>query len=139
RLQDGRRGFRMAVGGGTAILCKSGTVLFDFVPANEILDAAEAVIRVFHRFGDYKHKQRNRLKFLVKSIGWERFRAECENALAEVRQQGGTPLPFDPEHSPADRAPEWDRPAPPSVETIARRVMAAELRGPGIHPETHPV
>src|SRR5512132_4401407 len=29
KVQDGRRGFRVAVGGGTAILCNSGAVLFD--------------------------------------------------------------------------------------------------------------
>src|SRR5262249_6279946 len=45
------RGFQVTVGGGTSILCKSGTVLHEFVPANEILDVAEAVLRVFKRLG----------------------------------------------------------------------------------------
>ena len=45
--------------------------LFEFLPAGEIFNVAEAVIRVFHRLGDYKHKQRNRLKFLIKSLGWD--------------------------------------------------------------------
>src|SRR5947207_2556970 len=35
RVQDGRRGFRVAVGGGTAILCRSGSVLFEFLPVGE--------------------------------------------------------------------------------------------------------
>src|SRR5262245_55135990 len=74
RIADGRRGFRLTVGGGTAILCRSGAVLYDFLPAGEMLDAAEAVIRVFHRLGDFKHKQRNRLKFLIKELGWDAFR-----------------------------------------------------------------
>src|SRR5712692_7563161 len=63
RVQDDRRGFRVAVGGGTAILCNSGTVLFEFLPVGEMFNVAEAVIRVFHRLGDYKHKARNRMKF----------------------------------------------------------------------------
>ncbi len=139
RVEDGRRGFRVAVGGGTAIMCASGTVLFEFLPAGEMFNAAEAVVRVFHRLGDYKHKARNRMKFLIKSLGWEAFRAEVEKSLAEVRAGGGVPLPFDPEAPPVETAPDWDRPLPPAVEAIARRVMAAELRGPGIHPETKPV
>ena len=42
------RGFRVTVGGGTSILPHSGGVLFEFLPAGEILDVAEAVLRVFH-------------------------------------------------------------------------------------------
>src|SRR5688572_11210921 len=32
-----RHGFRVTVGGGTSILCRSGRVLFDFLPASEML------------------------------------------------------------------------------------------------------
>jgi sulfite reductase (NADPH) hemoprotein beta-component len=64
---DGRRvrGFRVTVGGGTSILCRSGYVMHDCLPASEILNVAEAILRLFHRLGDYQHKQRNRLKFLI--------------------------------------------------------------------------
>ncbi len=139
RIKDGRHGFRMAVGGGTAIMCTSGTELFDFLPANEMFNAAEAVVRVFHKYGDFKHKARNRLKFLVKSMTWDKFREEVLKNYDEVRAQGGKSLPFDPDAPPVEQAPDWDRPEAPSVEEIARRVMAAQLRGPGIHPETYPV
>ena len=43
---------------------------------------------MFHRLGDYKHKQRNRLKFLVKSLGWDGFRAEFERELEAFRADG---------------------------------------------------
>ena len=72
---DGRRGFRVYVGGGTATMTTAATVLFDFLPVDEMLNVAEAIIRVFHARGDYQHKQRNRMKFLIKSIGWEALRA----------------------------------------------------------------
>ena len=124
RVEDGRRGFRVAVGGGTAIMCTSGSVLFDFLPAGEMFNAAEAVVRVFHRLGDYQHKARNRMKFLIKAMGWEAFRAEVEKSFAEVRAEGGAPLPFDPEAPPVETAPDWFV-LPPAVEAIARRVMAA--------------
>ena len=46
------------------------------MPTGEIYDVADAVLRVFAEFGDYQHKQHNRLKFLIKSMGWERWLAE---------------------------------------------------------------
>lgn len=138
RIQDGRRGFQVLVAGGTAILCHSGASLYEFMPVEEMFNVTEAILRVYHRLGDYKHKQRNRLKFLLRSLGWERFKAEVDAALDEVKREGGKPLPFDPEHPPVEQAPAWSRPPAPSLESIAARVLAARLRGPGIHPETSP-
>src|SRR5437870_12442372 len=55
---DGRgRGFRVTAGGGTSILATSGGLLHEFLPASEVFRVAEAVLRVFHRLGDYEHKQ----------------------------------------------------------------------------------
>ena len=139
KVQDGHRGFRVAVGGGTAILCNSAAVLFDFLPAGEMLNAAEAIVRVFHRLGDYKHRQRNRMKFMIRALGWDAWRAEFGQAFEDVRAEGGAALPFDPDHAPVESAPDWERATPPSVDAIARRVTAAQLRGPGIHPDTQPV
>jgi sulfite reductase (NADPH) hemoprotein beta-component len=70
-----RRGFRVTVAGGTATLTRSGNELFEFLPVGEMFNVAEAIVRVFRRLGDYKHKQRNRLKFLVRSLGWDGFKA----------------------------------------------------------------
>jgi sulfite reductase beta subunit-like hemoprotein len=137
RVVDGRprRGFRVVIGGGTAILCTSAWPLFEFLPAAEIFNVAEAVVRVFHTFGDFKHKQRNRMKFLIKEMGQDRFREEVEKALAEFRAAGGAVLPFDPEAPPAEGAPDWEPLAPPSVSSLAARVAAGAVRGPGITPQ----
>ena len=86
RIQDGRKGFRFTVAGGTSILPVSGYVLYEFLPVEEMLEVAEAVVRVFHRFGDYEHRQRNRLKFTVKTLGWDGFRARFEECLEEFRR-----------------------------------------------------
>ncbi len=85
---DGRetRGFRVTVAGGTATMTRAGNLLHEFLPADEMFDCAEAIIRVFHRLGDYKHKQKNRLKFLVKALGWEGFTTEYERERAELRR-----------------------------------------------------
>jgi sulfite reductase beta subunit-like hemoprotein len=129
------RGFRVTAGGGTAIDCRSGQVLFAFLPAGDILNVAEAILRVFHRLGDREHRQRNRMKFLIKALGWDRWRAEVDQALAEVRAEGGARLPFDPDRPPAEAAPDWPRPSPPSIEDIARRAASTRLGGPGLHPD----
>jgi sulfite reductase (NADPH) hemoprotein beta-component len=134
RVRDGARGFRVHIGGGTATMSTAAAVLFDFLPAGELLNVAEAVIRVFHARGDYQHKHRNRMKFLIKSMGWDPFRAACNDALAAVRADGGRELRFDSEPDAAEAAPEWRRSRPPAVDEIARRVAGAVLKGPGIRP-----
>ena len=137
---SGRRGFKVGVAGGTAIMCRSAAALFEFLPASDILMVAEAVLRVFQRYGDYEHKARNRMKFLVKTMGWDAWFAAFEQELAEVRAAGEARLPFDPDNPPAvEEAPAWERAEAPSLATISTLVNATAVRGPGIVPvfETH--
>src|SRR5438093_5673172 len=82
---DGRRGFRVTAGGGTAIMTTSAGLLHEFLPASGILRVAGAVLRVFARFGDYQHKQRNRMKFMIRALGWTRWRDEYDRELAACR------------------------------------------------------
>jgi sulfite reductase (NADPH) hemoprotein beta-component len=103
--QDGRRGFAVSAAGGTATMCTGGYPIADFLPAGEVLALVEAVLSVFHRLGDREHRQRNRMKFLVKQLGWERFRAEVELERVRIREAGGVPLSFDPEEPREESAP----------------------------------
>jgi sulfite reductase (NADPH) hemoprotein beta-component len=138
-IRDGARGFRVLIGGGTSIMVKSATVVHDFVPAGEIFNIAEAVIRVFHQFGDYKHKQANRLKFLIRQMGWDAFLVQYHTKLAEFRAQGGASLPFHPEHPPVEEAPAWRRiDSPPILETVSR-ATSSQVTGPGIVPQVRPL
>ena len=130
----GTRGFRITVAGGTSIMPRSGALLHDFLPAAEIFDVADAILRVYAALGDYQHKQRNRLKFLIKNIGWERWLDEYRTALATVRGEPGRTFPFDPEHPPVEEAPAWIPHPAPSPAELAARAASAELHGPGIHP-----
>ena len=107
RIQDGRKGFRLTVAGGTSILPVSGYVLYEFLPVEQMFEVAEAVVRVFHRFGDYEHRLRNRLKFTIRAIGWDAFRARFEECLEEFRGEGGARLPFDPEAVVPETEPTW--------------------------------
>ena len=132
------RGFRVTAGGGTAILTTSAGVLHEFLPASEILRVAEAILRVFHRMGDYEHKGRNRMKFLIRALGWTRWREEYDRELMACRLSGTVPtLDIDP---PASE-PKLDggHPSSPSVGHIAARVNAGAVTGPGITPIVVPV
>ena len=71
------------------------------------------------------------MKFLIKSLGWDGWRAAYEVAYAEVRAEGGAPLPFDPDAPPAETAPDWPRPDAPAIGEVARRAAALRRRGPG--------
>jgi sulfite reductase (NADPH) hemoprotein beta-component len=133
RVQDGRRGFRLTVAGGTSIMPVSGYVLYEFLPVEEMCNVAEAVLRVFHKYGDYEHRQRNRLKFTVKALGWDAFRARFEEELAEFRQEGGAPLVLTTQSLQPETAPDWAPAAAPSLDAVTR-MSATALTGPGIMP-----
>jgi sulfite reductase (NADPH) hemoprotein beta-component len=135
---NGERGFRILAGGGTAIMCKSAGVLHEFLPVGETCRVAEAVLRVFHRMGDYQHKQRNRMKFLIKAIGWEKWHQEYEKELSACRAEGVVPeLTIDP---PAvEPHPGWEKSVPPHPSLIGARVSAVKPLGPGITPTIVPL
>ncbi|MFI5301888.1 MAG: nitrite/sulfite reductase, partial [Polyangiales bacterium] len=139
--RDGRlmRGFRVTVGGGTALWCQSGVELFAFLPAGETLALAEAIVRVFHALGDRVHRKKNRMRYLIKQLGWEAWRARVFEELERVRAEGVGALPFDPESPPEnDGPPSADR-ALPRLELVDAIVASDAPRGPGLVPRLLPV
>ena len=136
--RDSTRGFRVVAGGGTSILPRSAAVLHEFLPASELFRVAEAVLRVFARFGDYQHKQRNRMKFMIRQLGWARWREEYDRALASCRLRGTVPtLDIDP--PAAEARPDWEPASSPSAGYVASRVSAGRISGPGLMPAIVPV
>ena len=128
RIVDGKRGFRLTIAGGTSILPTSGYLLYEFLPVEQMLEVAEAIVRVYHRFGDYQHRQRNRMKFLIRELGWDGWRLKFDEALAEVRAEGG--VPFDGAAAAADveQAPNWTLPPAPSIDAVKQN--GGERGGP---------
>jgi sulfite reductase (NADPH) hemoprotein beta-component len=134
----GGRGFQVSAGGGTSILVRSGGLLHEFLPASELFRVAEAVLRVFHRMGDYQHKQRNRMKFLIREIGWPRWREEYDRELTRGRLTGQVPT-LDDELPASEARPDWPRAEAPAVGEIASSVAGCSVRGPGIIPTVSPL
>jgi sulfite reductase (NADPH) hemoprotein beta-component len=136
RIVDGRRGFRLTIAGGTSILPTSGYLLYEFLPAEQILEVSEAIVRVYHRFGDYQHRQRNRMKFLIREIGWDAWRQKFDETLAEVRAEGGVPFNASAAAAAVEEAPDWAASPAPSLEEMKRMAASVDVHGPGIMPGT---
>ncbi|MGH7966984.1 MAG: nitrite/sulfite reductase [Candidatus Binatia bacterium] len=114
RIQDGRKGFEVRTGGGTAILPRVGYVLYDFVPLTEYLKVAEAVLRIFNRRDELRiNRARARIKFLIDRIGIDAFRRMVDEELQGdwVRERDFDPEPLKFVDHEEQRAPA--RPANP--------------------------
>lgn len=92
RTQDGQPGFKLLAGGGLSTLRKEAIVVEEFVPAAEVFEAADAVIRVFHRIGNRNNKAKARLKWAIAKIGVEAFLADYRAEREKIRAEGGVPL-----------------------------------------------
>lgn len=73
KLKDGKRGFKVLIGGGLGSQARLADTMFEFVSSDKIIPITEAVLRVFDRHGERTKRTRARLKFLVKEIGFEAF------------------------------------------------------------------
>jgi len=92
RSRDGEIGFQLLAGGGLSTLRRSAIVVDEFVPAGELLEAADAIVRVFHRIGNRNNKAKARLKWAIDKIGAEAFLAEYRAERDKIRSEGGIRL-----------------------------------------------
>ena len=68
-----RKGFKIFLGGCLGNRSFVGHQLEDFTPVEDLLYTSMAVIRIFDRMGDRKNLARNRMRYLVNDLGWEKF------------------------------------------------------------------
>jgi sulfite reductase beta subunit-like hemoprotein len=134
-----RRGFRLTVGGGTALWCQSGRELFSFLPAGDILGATEAILRVFDANGDRVHRHKNRMRYLIKQMGWDAWRASFERELEEIRRLGMPRLPFDPDAPGEARAPARRGASVGDFAALDSLIAGDAPRGPGLTPRYLPI
>ena len=78
-----QRGFRFVVGGGLGAVPHQAKLFDEFLLPEEMLPIAQAIARVFGRYGEKKNRNRARMKFLIKSWGIEKFR----DAVLEERKK----------------------------------------------------
>ena len=86
-------GFRVAVGGGQGRTPIIGHVIRDFLPAAEILNYFDAILRVYNRYGRRDNKYKARIKILVKEMTPAAFTHRVEMEWARLRGGPGTVPP----------------------------------------------
>ncbi len=105
RERDGELGFEVVAGGGLSTLRRSAITVEEFIPREQILEAADAVVRVFHRIGNRHNKAKARLKWAIDKIGIPAFIAEYHAERATIRAEGGVPLELPVQPAPPARRP----------------------------------
>ena len=76
RTENGEQkiGFELYVGGGLGAVPYQAKLFDSFVPPEELLPLAQAIARVFAKYGEKKNRSRARIKFLIQDLGIEKFR-----------------------------------------------------------------
>ncbi len=110
RIKDGKPCFKLYSGGGMGADSRIADVICDALPLEDVFRAAEAVRRIFDKFGDRKNRNRARLRFVFEKLGLEHMKklfSEGMDALAAEgwpicsvtpefntgREEGGTAVP----------------------------------------------
>lgn len=73
KIVDGKRGFKIMIGGGLGAQPQLAHLAYEFVEEDAIIPLVEAVLRVFDRHGERNSRHKARLKFLIAKIGFEAF------------------------------------------------------------------
>ena len=95
-----QRGFKIFLGGGLGNKSFVGHQLEEFTPEEDLVYTSMAVLRIFDRLGDRKNMARNRMRYLVNDMGWEKFQNLVlkERAIVRATQSVITQLQVD--HTP---------------------------------------
>ncbi|WP_128544014.1 HEPN domain-containing protein [Larkinella soli] len=71
RIRDGKRGFKVMLGGGLGAQPYAAETAYEFLEEEKIIPMIEGVIRVFDRYGERTRRHKARMKFLLQDIGLE--------------------------------------------------------------------
>ena len=80
-----QKGFKIFLGGGLGNKSFVGYQLEEFTPEDDLLYTSLAVVRLFDRLGDRINLARNRMRYLVHEMGWEKFQNLVLKERAVVR------------------------------------------------------
>ena len=91
-IKDNVRGFKIYLGGGLGPASFIGHLLEDFTPENQLLSTSMATIRLFDRHGNRENMARNRMRYLVQEMGWDKFKKLVlkERSIVEMTTAAST-------------------------------------------------
>ncbi len=117
-----QKGFKIFLGGGLGNRSFVGHQLEEFTPVEDLLYTSIAVLRIFDRMGDRKNMARNRMRYLVNDMGWEKFQNLVlkERALVKSTQSVIVKLRIDDAESEIKRSISVKNESPSVPDGFAR-------------------
>jgi len=73
KVENGLQGFKVVMAGGLGAQAIVAQTAYEFLPEDQIIPFTEAVIRVFDRYGERANRNKARMKFLLKKMGFEQL------------------------------------------------------------------
>jgi sulfite reductase beta subunit-like hemoprotein len=103
QVRDGQRGFKVYAAGGLSTTPEAAITLHPFVPAAELGRVGEAIVRLFHALGKRDNKARARMKYVLRRLGEDGFRAAYaeQRATVDAEAMAELKLPENPVNPPA--------------------------------------
>ena len=87
KLKDGKRGFKVYLGGSVASNPTLGWELFDFVPETDLINIAVAAKRFFNNHGNRKNKHKARIRYIFYKEGVEKTRELFFRYYNEIKEK----------------------------------------------------
>jgi sulfite reductase beta subunit-like hemoprotein len=103
-VRNGHAGYELWAGGSLGKAPRLAVLLDRFVPRQDVVAAAEALVDVFVAHGDFEHPAKARMKHLVAAMGAEGFRAAWVRAFSAAKAHPRLAPPAVDVLPPADRA-----------------------------------
>jgi sulfite reductase (ferredoxin) len=91
------KGFKVYLGGGLGAASFIGHLLEDFTSEDRVLATCMATVRLFDRHGNRENMARNRMRYMVHEMGWEKFQKMVfrERSIVEMTTSYSTASVFD--------------------------------------------
>lgn len=91
-IQDGKKGFRVYVGGGIGPISTNAIILREFIEEDEFLYYIHATRNVFNNHGNRKIRARARLRYVLLNLGEEKFLELCNEYISNFYDEKGDSL-----------------------------------------------
>ncbi|HSD04300.1 MAG TPA: nitrite/sulfite reductase [Nitrosopumilaceae archaeon] len=100
--KDGKtqNGFKVFLGGGLGAQSFVGHHLEEFTPEENLLYTVISVLRIFDRMGNRENMARNRMRYLVNEMGWQKFQNLVLKERAIVRSTQSVVVKLDVDKTP---------------------------------------
>ncbi|MBR4378848.1 MAG: sulfurtransferase TusA family protein [Prevotella sp.] len=92
QIKDGKRGFRVYIGGGAGSKPSVGWLWRDFLPAEDLYALVKAVKTFFNAHGNRKDKYKARLRFIFYKLGKEEAFRLIDEYFEKEKEKGDSPL-----------------------------------------------